>query len=86
MSMNADQCAGSNRHSLFHRLNWRIQNRLWWALHHLFSWVALKTQKYTEPGFNNRFLAGLHEFTWTYFCGSGWAFAWKMGMIYWRPK
>lgn len=52
----------------------------WWFDRHLWFWIGIKTQ---QSG--NKFLAGVHEFAWSKYCGYGWSFAWRMGYIYWRP-
>ena len=58
----------------------------WWLDHHLWFRLGLWTQKYDNPEYYNRPLAGLHAFAWAKFCGYGFGHAWHMGRIYWTPR
>lgn len=53
-----------------------LDTRIWWR-------VAEVTQRHRQrPGFS-RFFAGISEFAWIKYCGYGWKFAARCGLIYW---
>lgn len=58
------------------RVDWWIDCVVWRRLAHI-------THGCDEDFRFNRFLAGVHEFAWTKFCGYGWRFAAHCGAIYW---
>lgn len=58
------------------RVDWFFDKTLWFRL-------AGVLHRYTEAPHFNGFLMGVYRFAWIKFCGYGWRFAVRIGLIHW---